>query len=59
VALLEWERPCWRKCIIVGRGFKTLLLAACLPSEQDVELSASLTPCLPGCCHVPALMKMD
>jgi hypothetical protein len=31
----------------------------CLPSEQDVELSASPVPCLPGCCHVPTLMIVD
>jgi hypothetical protein len=44
-----------------GVGFETLLLATwksvfCL--EQDVELSASPAPCLPGCCHVPS-MRMD
>ena len=32
---------------------------SCLPLEQDVELSASPVPCLPGCCHVPTLMTMD
>ena len=42
------------------RPFEILLLAAwkthfCLPSDQDVELSAPPVPCLPGCyhaCHV-------
>ena len=59
----------WNRCgfvgvgvVIVCVGFKTLVLAAwvfCLPSEQDVELSAPLAPCLPGHCHVLALMIMD
>ena len=46
-------------------GFKILILAAwktvlsCLPSEQYIELSAPPVPCLPGCCHVPALMIID
>ena len=31
VALLEWVWPCWRKHVIVGMGFETLLLAACEP----------------------------
>jgi hypothetical protein len=49
----------------VGVGFKILLLAAwrlvlCYqPSDEDVELSAPPVPCLPGCCHVPALMIRD
>jgi hypothetical protein len=37
--------------------FKTLVLAAWKPSDEDVELSAPPAPCLPGCCH--ALMIMD
>ena len=54
----------WRKCIIVGVGFKTLILTPwnpvfCLLSEQDVALLAPPTPCLPGCCHVPALIVME
>ena len=60
VALLE------EVCHTVGMGLETLLLAAWklvvfpwLPSEQDVELSALPAPCLPRCCHVPALMLMD
>ena len=46
-------------------SFETLLLEAhepvfsCLPSEQDLELSAPPVSCLPGHCHVPALMIMD
>ena len=53
-----------RRCDLVGGsvslwglGFETLLLATweavftCLPSEQDVELSAPPVPGLPGCCH--------
>jgi hypothetical protein len=53
------------KYVTVGMGFKALILAAwkpvssSLPSEQDVELSASPVPCLPGCCHATALMVMD
>ena len=33
----------------------------CAPQtfDEDVELSAPSAPCLPGCCHVPALMIMD
>ncbi len=27
--------------------------------SEDVELSAPPAPCLPGCCHAPALMIMD
>ena len=54
-----------KKCVIVGMGFKTLILGpwkpvfSFLPLEQDVELSAPPTPCLPRCCHAPALMIMD
>ena len=66
VALLEWAQPCWSGCITVGVGFKPLPLASwkpsspsSLPSGEDVELSAPPTPCLPGRCHVPALMIMD
>jgi len=55
--------PCCR-CITVGVGFKT---PSYLPGSQysasspdeDAELSAPPAPCLPGCCHVPALMIMD
>ena len=48
-----------------GCGFKTLILAAYKPvfcqqpSDEDVELLASPAPCLPGCCHIPALMIMN
>ena len=60
VALLVWVWPCWRKCFTVGVGLKTLILAAwSQSSDEDVELSAPPVPCLPGCCHVPALMIMD
>ena len=31
---------------------------SCL-EDEDVELSAPPAPCLPGCCHVPALMILD
>jgi len=43
VALLEWMWPCWSKCVTVGVGFKTLLLAAWKsvfhqqPSDEAVE----------------------
>jgi len=46
-------------------GFETLLLAdwkavfSCLPSEEDVELSAPPAPFLPGLCHTLTLMIMD
>lgn len=30
-----------------------------LPSSEDVELSALLAPCLPRCCHTPALMILN
>lgn len=55
VALLKQVWPYWRKCVIVGVTFKTLILApwkpvfSCLPSEQDVEFSAPPTAWLPGC----------
>jgi hypothetical protein len=65
----EWHYlevwPCWSRCVTVGMGFKTLTLAAWKPvfhlqaSDEDVELSAPPMPCLPGCCHAPALMIMD
>jgi hypothetical protein len=53
VALLEWVCPCWRKCAIVRMGNETLLLTMwesvfCLPSEQNVELSAPTVSCLPA-----------
>jgi hypothetical protein len=49
--------PYWRKCVIVGMGFKTLLLVmwepvfSYVPLDQDVELWASPAPYLPG--HFP------
>ena len=49
------------KVCYCGMGFETLLLTMwdpvfyCLPSEQDVELSAPLAPCLPGCSHASCL----
>jgi hypothetical protein len=57
--------PCWSRCVTVGVGFKTLILAAwksvfCQQSsDEDVELSAPPAPGLPGCCHAPALMILD
>jgi hypothetical protein len=57
--------PCWGMYVTVGMGFKTLVLAAwkpvfsCLPSEQDIEISAPSEPCLHGHYHAPALMIMD
>jgi hypothetical protein len=47
-----------------GCGLKTLILAPWKPgfyrpSGKDVELLAPPPPCLPECCHVPALMIMD
>ena len=64
----EWHYqvvwPCWR-WVIVGVDFKTLMLAAwkpvisCLHSEQNLDLSAPPTPCLPELCHAPSLMTMD
>jgi hypothetical protein len=29
------------------------------PSDEDVGLSDSPVPCLPGCCHVPTLLILD
>ena len=48
--------PHWRKCVTLGVGFETLLLAAwdsafCLPLEQRVEVSAPPAPRLPAQCH--------
>ena len=55
--------PCWSRCGLVrvdvslGMGFKTLILAAWKPvfcqqlSDEDVELSAPLAPCLTEGCH--------
>jgi hypothetical protein len=46
-------------------GFKTLVLAAwkpvfsCLFSEQDVEVTASPAPCLPGSSEASAFIIMD
>ena len=58
--------PCWRKCVTVGVGFETLLLAAWksvfsqFSVEQDVQLSApSPAPGLPGCFFAPTMMVMD
>jgi len=54
-----------RKCVTVGMGFKTLIIAAWKPvfpqqpSDEDVELSAPPAPCLFGCCHASALIIMD
>jgi hypothetical protein len=28
VALLEWVWPCWSRCVTVGVGYKSLILAA-------------------------------
>ena len=28
VALMEWAWPCWSRCVTVGMGLETLLLAA-------------------------------
>ena len=46
--------------------FQTLILSAqrpvlpaCQPSEEDVDLSASPAPCLPGSCHASTLMIVD
>jgi hypothetical protein len=47
---------CWRKCVPVGVGFKTLLIntwepvSSQLPLEQEVELSAPPAR-LPKRCH--------
>jgi hypothetical protein len=49
----------------VGVGYKILILVAWKPvffyqpSGEDIELSSPPAPCLPGCCHVPAMMIMD
>ena len=57
--------PCWSRCVLVGVGFKTLILAAWKPvlcwqpSDEAVELSAPPAPCLPGHCHILTLMIMD
>jgi len=72
VALLKEVCPCWSRCgltllsryVIVGMGIETLILTGwkpvfCLLLDEDVELLAPPAPCLPGCCHVPALMIMD
>jgi hypothetical protein len=61
----DWMCPYWNRCVTVGVGFKTLILAAWelvffqQPSDEDVELSIPPVPCLPGCCHALALMIMD
>jgi hypothetical protein len=34
VALLEWVWPCLSRCVTVGVGFKTLILAAWEPVFQ-------------------------
>ena len=62
-AVLEQEWPCWRKCATVGVGNETLLLTTWgsvfqQPSDEDVELSATPAPCLPGCCHARTLRIM-
>jgi hypothetical protein len=64
VALLGGVALLWGKCVTVGVGFKTFILAPwkpvfCLPLDQDVELSAPPVPCLPGCRHVLTLMIMN
>ena len=58
--------PRWRKCVTVCAVFQTLILSAqrpvlpaCQPSEEDVDLSASPAPCLPGSCHASTLMIVD
>jgi hypothetical protein len=57
--------PCWRKCVPMGVGFKTLILAAwepvfsCLPLNEDVELSDPPAPHLLGHYLAPALMIID
>ena len=65
VALLEQVWPSWSRCVTVGVGFKTLILAAwkpvfsLQPLDKDVELSALPAPCLPEHCHAPTLMVLD
>ena len=56
--------PCWRSVSLWGglwdhppRCLKTV--CSCLPSDEDVELSASTAPCFPGHCHGPTLMIID
>jgi hypothetical protein len=56
-----------RRCDLVGGsvslwqiGFESLFLAVWetvfwMQSEEDVELSAPLAPCLPECCHASHL----
>jgi hypothetical protein len=51
----------WNRCVTVGVGFNTLVLAAwkpvfCLPLEQDIEFLAPPAPCLPEHCHAPTLI---
>jgi hypothetical protein len=61
-ALLEYVWPCWSTCVTVDVGFMTLILVAwnsvlCYqPSNENVELSASPVPYLPGFCHVSFLI---
>jgi hypothetical protein len=48
--------PCWSRCVTVGVGFKTLVIAVqkpvfCLPLDEDVEFSVPPVPHLPGHCH--------
>ena len=48
--------PCWGRCVTVGVGFKTLILAAWKSillaafRGRFVELSAPPSPHLPSCC---------
>ena len=55
--------PWWRKCVIVGVVFKTLLLAAwkqvlaAFGTRGGILSSSAL--CLSGRCRAPALMIMD
>jgi len=57
--------PCWSRCVTVGMGFKTLLLAVWnrvfhyQPSDKDVDPSVLPALCLPGCCHALALVITD
>lgn len=56
--------PCWLKCVTVGVDFEALtsaeeLVFFWLKSDEDVEFSGPLAPCLPGSCHDPVLMIMD
>jgi hypothetical protein len=52
VSLWAWALNPHSSCLEVS-----ILLAAF--RDEDVELSAPPAPCLPGCCHAPALMIMD